>query len=172
MARDYFYNEFFLSIPRWQEELGVLEIFWVVEVHDLFVPAESYFPSNKWEVTSDGFHISAINRTTRFFCIDEMSLVADIAATLAEKHPDALVIRVLRATANPSYADTIQELATSETPKNMYCLWIREDIAQCGFFREQQEDQSLVDRLLDSRPTDFVELLTTMNVRRTNLNDS
>lgn len=81
---------------------------------------------------------------------DSMTVLGKLAVDIVEKRPSCLVIRVLRATANESYRESIRELARQEHPQNMFTLWVREEIKLLlGGFKALNKDMPLEEQLLD-----------------------
>ena len=74
--------------------------------------------------------------TVRGFWADNVSLVGKLGADIARKERDAIVLRVLRSTANLSCANSIRQLTVQHTLSNCFSLWIREGVPpECLCFK-------------------------------------
>ena len=144
-ATDKFLCDLFLSIIAWQQELGILDLFWVVNCDEdlAFLDHGRILNTHSWHIVQDTYSLFAANETTLvgLAAKQPMALVDAVASSgLARDFPEAVVIRVLRVTPNPMRADLVRHVTTSRIPKNMYCLWIREESSSVwsdgGSFRE------------------------------------
>jgi len=156
----------FFALPIWQHEESIGDISWAVESHAVFERSKSLYEDNRrvWDIPNDDGPDALIvkNRVsgTCFFAYDNTETVARIGEHLAKARPNETVIRVLRATANESWADTIRRIATKQdVPDNVYTLWIREEVPLCGRFNPPREQQSLVEKLLDRERISHTDLL-------------
>lgn len=74
--------------------------------------------------------------------------------------PGAMIIRVIRVTANDSWEDCVRSIATKQdVPNNIYTLWICEDVPMCGRFNPLNPSLSAIEQLLDKHTNSFVDTL-------------
>ena len=101
---------------------------------------------------------------------DSLALAAQAATLLAAKNPDTAVIRVLRVTANRSYHDCVRRIAKESAPKNLFTLWIRENVVVCGTFDKPFDpERDTLEQLLESTPFDRARHFRTFTNARTTL---
>lgn len=154
--KDSILNTVFFSLPQWQHEESIGGISWAFEAHLVFLQEETLYPEELWKTKIETGFIDSIMATNRVsgtnaFTSDCISMVAAMGEAMATSDPKRMVIRVLRATGNSSYEESIREIAMKAPPENLFTLWIREDLTVCGSFHPPRSDLSLVDQLLDIR---------------------
>lgn len=155
-------DSLFWVLPIWQHEEGIGKLSWSFESHALFTRCRSLYESidgYAWNVVGDHDSVVVKNRVSGncMFATDNLEIVGEIGEALATERPDEMVIRVLRATANESGHGSIQRIVTKrDVPDNLYTLWIREDLAECGRFNPPKE-QSLLRQLTDTESFDPTE---------------
>jgi len=164
LASDILLSALFAVIPLWQHEECMSGISWSFESHHPLniIQGNDAFKSNVWRMHGDTDSLLIKNRASgsSAFMSDHMKLVAEMGEMIAQANPGNIVIRVIRVTANESWADCVRSIATQhDLSSNVYTLWIREHVAICGSFNPLNPEMSLVEKLLDRRELSVVELL-------------
>jgi len=173
---DLMLSALFFAIPMWQHEGCVGGISWSFESHNpLSSKMEAYKNGAVWETTvgddCDSLLIKNRISQTCTFMSDDMRVVAEIGEHIARNNPKDMVVRVIRATANETWGDSIHDIATKhDTPKNMFTLWIREDVPMCGRFNPPNPRLSLVEQLLDRSAFSLIDsMLESLGVPEENI---
>ena len=155
----------FFALPQWQLENEITGISWAFETHHYFDRNEELFSG--WEYLHrdrDGFSVRSkvlTGRGDHVFGHDDMSLVAEMAASLAEKFPEQLIVRVLRSTGLPHHCERVREIASKSTPDNVVTLWIREDMVSLGTsFRPRNDSHDLPTHLTDASLMSLTERIS------------
>ena len=102
------------------------------------------------------------NGMSSVFATDELLHAAEIGEAYSSNKSDEeeeMVIRILRVPPNPSWKDEICKIAeTQNLPKNLYTLWIREDLDFAGGkFKPLKSNQCLSHQLTDVMHVSFEE---------------
>lgn len=166
LLEDLLLNILFLSIPKWQSEMGIRGICWAFEAHTVFGFDQAYGNDKEkagWECKGkDGSYIetmTARHKTAGIACVwsDDMRVVAELANAMADARKDCLVLRVLRAVGNRK--ESVRTVVAQDTPNNVFTLWVREDAPMCGKFNPPRQGLSIAEQLCDCQEFDFMESL-------------
>jgi len=159
----------FLALPKWQNQLGIRGICYGFEAHfRAYVAFEKAYCTEDDKAAWDshgkdgGFTdtMSTRHKASGIASVwsDDMRVVADLADSIADARKDCIVLRVLRAVGG-NRKEIVRKLASKPTPKNVFTLWIREDVVLCGKFNAPKPGLSLVDQLCDCQKFDIMEVL-------------